>query len=76
LRGLATIYCIIDSLETKAFDGVVMEIGGGSTILRVLKTADAMSRRLACRGCTSEEMKETAIMIVNGDVRLEETIDR
>ena len=55
---------------------MVLEIGGGGSILRILKVPDASGLRFAHTGCTCEEMTEPSFMILNGHVIVEEGIDR
>lgn len=67
---------IVDRLLAEAPDRVMLEIGGGRFILRVLKATHALQGALAPGSSTLKEVTEAIIVVLNEDVLLEESIYR
>jgi hypothetical protein len=65
----------IDSIWSKALDGMSLQVGSGSTILGILIMTNATSLDFASFGGTLEEMERLAIVGVDLDVTLEEAVD-
>ena len=66
---------LIDHLETKAFDGVVLEIGSGRLVFRILVAPNPTEGSLAFIGGAAEKMASAAIVLLHLDVGLEKPID-
>lgn len=66
----------VNCICPKALNGVSLEVWSTYMILQVLVMANATPLGLASLGGTLEEMKLLAIIGINLDVTLEETVDR
>ena len=73
---LCVFECGMDSILTKAFDGVTLQVGCSSMILQVLIMMNAfMTLALAFLGNTLEKMILPASVITNGNLLLKKPID-
>jgi hypothetical protein len=68
LASNSCVYCIF----AEAAEGMVLEVGRGRFILRVLKAADNTVACLALRGGTGKYMARSIFMIPEGNVGFEE----
>jgi hypothetical protein len=72
LWGLLASNSCVDRIFAEAAEGVVLEIGRGCFVLRVLKATDNACSCLALRSGTGEDMAWATFIILKGNIGFEE----
>jgi hypothetical protein len=77
MNRLHTSECGINSVATKALDGMRLEVGGGCSILQILVATNTFpcDFPFALLGGTLEKMVLLAILISNSDIGLKKAIN-
>jgi hypothetical protein len=72
LGGLLAGDSCVDRIFAEAAEGMVLEVGRGCFVLRVLKATDNACARLALRSSTGKGMAWSTFVILKGNVGFEE----
>ena len=73
---IVALYCTDDGLLPETLERVALQISSRGLVFRVLESTNSTSGGLALASSAGEEMNEPAIVILDLDVGLEETIYR